>query len=341
MFWNKKYDLIAIGDTVTDAFIKLEEAHVNAIVNTDTCEICMKFADKIPFESVEVCPAVGNSANAAVSSARLGLSTAIITNLGRDRDGEDAISQFKKEGIGTEFIESHAGFKTNYHYVLWYEKDRTILIKHENYPYKFPKIPPPKYIYLSSLGEKTLDFHKEIEKYLVDNGDVKLVFQPGTYQIRFGTDALSEIYKRTEIFFCNVEEAEKILKIQIEGEAGEKDGEKIKKLISGMHALGPKIVCITDGPKGAYASEGTNVWSMPLYPDIKEPYERTGAGDAFSSTFTAAIILGKSIEEALMWGPINSMAVVQEVGAQKGLLNQEKLLEYLKIAPEYYKPKKI
>ncbi len=331
MFWNKKYDVIAIGDTVTDAFIRLKEAHVNCNIKTDTCEICMKFADKIPYEFVEVCPAVGNSANAAVSCARLGISTAIITNLGNDEQGKEAIAQFKKEGIGGEYIKVHSGMKTNYHYVLWYEQDRTILIKHENYPYALPNITEPKWIFFSSLGEHSLPFHKEIEKYLDNHPDVKLAFSPNTFQMKWTNDLLG-IYKHTTIFSCNVEEVGRILKT---------DSIDIPTLMKGMHALGPKIVCITDGPKGAYASDGTNIWSMPLYPDIKPPYERTGAGDAFFSTFTSAIILGKSVEEALMWGPINSMMVVQEVGAQKGLLTQPKLLEFLKNAPEDYKPKKM
>jgi hypothetical protein len=35
------------------------------------------------------------------------------------------------------------------------------------------------------------------------------------------------------------------------------------------------------------------------------------------------------------------MSVVQQVGAQKGLLSREKLEEYLKNAPEEYKLRKI
>ena len=78
-----------------------------------------------------------------------------------------------------------------------------------------------------------------------------------------------------------------------------------------------------------------------MYPDIAPPVDRTGAGDAFSSTFTAAITLGKTIPEALRWGPINSMSVVQYIGAREGLLSQEKLLEYLQKAPADYKVKEI
>ncbi len=331
-FKSKKFDFVGIGDTVTDAFIKLKEAHLNCNLNNESCEICMKYGDKIPYESVDVCPAVGNSANAAVSAARLGLNAAIVTNLGKDQNGEEALAQFEKEGVSTKFIREHDGIKTNYHYVLWYEQDRTILIKHQEYPGSFPDIDDPKWIYLSSLGEHTLPYHHEIEKYLAEHPDIKVVFQPGTYQIRFGTESLAGIYKRTEIFFCNLEEAERILKVE------DRD---VKNLAKGIHALGPKIVCITDGPKGAYVSDGSEMWFMPPYPDPKPPYERTGAGDAFSSTFAVAIIKGKSIEEALMWAPINSMSVVQDIGAQRGLVTEEKLFEYLKNAPVDYKPRKI
>lgn len=40
---------------------------------------------------------------------------------------------------------------------------------------------------------------------------------------------------------------------------------------------------------------------MPLYPDPAPPKERTGAGDAFASTFVAALAKGNTIEEALQW----------------------------------------
>ena len=78
---------------------------------------------------------------------------------------------------------------------------------------------------------------------------------------------------------------------------------------------------------------------MPIYPDPGPPVERTGAGDAFASTFTAAIMRGKSVKEALAWGPINSMNVVQHPGAQEGLLTEEKIQALLEKAPEWYVPK--
>lgn len=329
--WRKqKYDFIAIGDTVTDAFIKLKDAHVN--LNRNEREICMRFGDKIPYEEVYVVPAVGNAANAASSAARLGLKTAFVSNVGEDDFGKEIIKVLGKEGIDTQFIKVNSGKKTNYHYVLWYGDDRTILIKHHEYDYKLPDIGNPRWIYFSSMGENSLEFHGELEKYLQEHPDIKLAFQPGTYQMKFGKEKLAGLYRRSEVFFCNKEEAQRILEVE------ESD---IKKLLQAIYSLGPKIVAITNGPNGAYTFDGSGFLFMPPYPDPKPPLQRTGAGDAFSSTFTVALALGKGVREALQWAPINSMSVVQGIGARAGLLSREKLEEYLKNAPENYKPNKI
>jgi ribokinase len=186
------------------------------------------------------------------------------------------------------------------------------------------------WVYFSSIGEHALPFHHEIVKWLNDRPNTKLAFQPGTFQIKVGTEELKDIYGRTELFFCNKEEAQIILKNQTHD---------IKELLTGINNLGPKYVVITDGPNGfeAYDSNINKFYSLPMYPDIAPPVERTGAGDATSSTITAMMALGKSFEEALLYGPINSMNVVQYVGAREGLLSKEKIEEYLAQAPENYK----
>ena len=74
-----------------------------------------------------------------------------------------------------------------------------------------------------------------------------------------------------------------------------------------------------------------------MYPDPKPPVERTGAGDATASTTVAYLIKGLSLEEALLRGQINSMNVVQEIGAQKGLLTAEQIEEWYAKRPADYK----
>ena len=321
-----KYDFLAIGDVVTDAFIRL--ADDSAEIKDD--KLCLKYRDKIPFESAVVVPAVGNSANAAVAASRLGLKVGLISNIGDDRAGEDIIARLKTEQVGTELISANKGKASNYHYVLWYKDDRTILIKHEDYAYHIPHFEEPQWIYFSSMGESSLRFHDEFADFLSGHPDIKLVFQPGTFQMKFGTERLSKIYARTDLFFCNREEAMRILKTQ---------NNEVALLARGLHALGPKVVVITDGVEGAYTSDGHKIWFMPPYPDPKPPFERTGAGDAFSSTFTAALAVGLSLQDAMRWGPINSMSVVQYIGAHEGLLRRSQLERFLADAPADYKPK--
>lgn len=332
----KEIDFLAIGDIVTDAFIELQDAQVHCNIDNENCMISMRFGDKIPYKDVTVVTAVGNSPNASVSTARLGLQSAVMTHVGNDDFGKECIDALNQRGVITDFITVEDGKKTNYHYVLSFNAERTILIKHEEFTYDLKQQigdTIPKWVYFSSVGENSMDYHHDIARWIKEN-NIKLAFQPGTFQISLGSEKLRDIYAVSEIFFCNVEEAQKILG---------STSRDVKELLLKMHTLGPKIVCITDGPAGAYAYDSYNdtYWFHPIYPDPKPPVERTGAGDSFSSTFTVAVALGKTVPEALSWGPINSMNVVQHIGAQAGLLTREKLEEYLANAPEYYKPEQI
>jgi len=332
---SQQYDFVAIGDITVDAFISLSEkdARITTEEKTGRKVLSMYFGGKLPYEDVTVVNAVGNSPNAAVSAHRLGLRSTLYANLGHDRNGKDCLDQLRKEGVDTDLIKIHEDKKTNYHYVLRYGAERTILIKHEEYPYTLPHFTnPPKFFYFSSVGENSLQFHHDIATYVREHPETKLSFQPGTFQIRLGHEILKDLYAVTEIFFCNKEEAQEILKTE---------EQSMPQLLKGIKALGPKIPVITDGPNGAFALDGETTWFMPMYPDPKEPVSRTGAGDAFSSTFTSAIALGYDIKTALAWGPINSMSVVQHIGAQVGLLSREQIEEYLRNAPENYTPSQV
>lgn len=321
-------DFIAVGDTTVDEFISLKEAHINCDINNEECTISMKWGDKIPYEFSKLVPAVGNAANAAVAAARLGLSSGFVSNVGKDRFGEEILAAFAREGVDTRYITVNKDIPTNHHYVLMYNAERTILIRHEPYNYMIPEgFAPPKWIYLSSAGERSEAFHGELAAWLRAHPETKLAFQPGTFQMEMGKEKLAPLYAATELVACNKEEAERILGL------GETD---IKELLEKMIGLGPKIALITDGPKGAYAYDGNEMLKVPMYPDPKPPVSRTGAGDASTSTVVVALALGKPLREALLWGPINSMSVVQEIGAQKGLLTRAALEEYLAKAPEHY-----
>ncbi len=327
---DKQIDFLAIGDLVVDDFIRLNDAEATCDLDQENCKLCVRFGDKVPFEFHEVLYAVGNSANAAVSASRLGLHSALSAVVGNDENGKACMKSLADDNVALDYIEIDPKLPTNYHYVLWYGPERTILVNHAPFERHFPKdMKAPKWIYLSSLGENTEEYHHEIASWLKEHPETKLAFQPGTFQIKLGIEKLKDIYELTEIFYCNLEEAQRIL--------GTKDNDP-KNLMNMIHDLGPKIVVVTNGIKGAYARDiDGSMYFMPVYPH--EPVERTGAGDSFSSTVASLLCIGKTLSEALTRAPINAMSVTQFTGAQKGLLSQEKIEEYLKNAPEDYKIK--
>jgi sugar/nucleoside kinase (ribokinase family) len=331
---SKPY-VLAVGDIVTDAFIQLLEDQAEVYKDEDGNErISMEFGSKPPYDHVDVIDAVGNSANAAVAFSRLGLDAGLMAFIGDDKTGEDALGYLKQQRVDTSMVSVKKDTKTNYHYVLRYGADRTILIKYEDYDYKWqePKR-KPDWIYLSMLSEASWQLHEDMTDYLEKHKDIKLIFQPGTFHFKWGVHKLERIYKRSYLVVMNREEAALVV--------GKKSSEKISVLAEALHKLGPEIAVITDGPKGAYVSDGQKILKVPNYPDPAPPYDRTGAGDAFASTLVAGLALGEPIEKAMLWAPINSMNVVQKLGAQAGLLTKAKIEKYLQEAPKDFKTEEI
>lgn len=323
--------ILAVGDIITDAFIKLSEDYAETYTDEKGYKrLSFELGAKLPYDGVDIVEAVECSPNAAVSMSRLGLDVSLMSWLGDDGPGKDMRDYLKAQGVHTDELVVENGKKTNYHYVLRYGADRTKLQRFEDYSYEWhaPKR-RPDWLYLGVLGEKTWPLHKDMLHYLEHNQDIKLAFQPGMYHLMWGAEKMKGFYARSDVVILNREEA-----VTVTG--GNHDD--VQDLINKLHELGSKIVVITDGPQGAYASDGQQRWQMPLYPDPAPPVERTGAGDAFASTFVAALAKGYDIERALQWAPINSMSVVQKIGAQAGLLTEKELEKFLRDSPDWYRP---
>jgi len=319
-----KYDIVSIGDTTIDAFIALHEASVHCAVDHTNCQLCLSYADKIPYDSLILLPA-GNSTNNAVGSRRLGLKNAFITGVGNDEHGRMIIKELKREGIDTKLIHVNNAGHTNFHFVLSFQGERTILIKHNKLDYKVPSRLDTKWIYFSSMAQGTEKFHSDFGKFLKKNPKIKVAFNPGTFQMRMGLSKLKDIYRRTEILFLNKEEAQLVLKNQTKN---------IKSLLTGMHKLGAKIAVITDGRQGSYASNGSaKIWYMDEF--VGPHIEATGAGDAYGTAFTAAILYGRPVSEAMQWGTTNGGHVVMFVGPHAGLQTRAQIETYIKKHPKF------
>lgn len=326
--------LLAIGDIFTDAFIKLDENYARIDTDDDGSKrLSFPFGSKPPYERVDIVKAVGPSPNAAISCSRLGLDVGLMSWLGDDDAGRESLEHLASEHVDTAQMVTQPNTKSSYWYVLRHGADRTMLVRSEEYSYDW-NAPEhvPDWIYLSYIGANSWPLHVDLLAYLNEHPEIKLVFQPGTYHFEWGVEKLKDVYRQSYMIVLNREEA-----VDVTG----RQYDSMKDLFEGLHELGPKVAVITDGPNGSYASHDGKMYSIPNYPDPAPPVDRTGAGDAFASTIVAALAVGEPIETALTWAPINSMNVVQKIGAQLGLLSRDEIKKYLESAPDWYQVKEL
>ena len=324
-------DVLAVGDTTQDIFLKMHEAGLQCDLDGNNCKICFDYADKIAVEKKTDIPAVGNAAKNAIGVARLGLKAALYTVVGDDDQGHKAKSVLEENHVATDYVAYDKERGTNLSIVINYKSERTIFVYHEPREYVWPALSSdPAWIYLtSSSGSGVEALHAQALEYLNAHSDVKLAFNPGTHQMKLGKEKLLPLLARTDILFLNREETARVLEV---------DTLEIKDLIAGMHSVGVKLFVLTDGPDGAYVSDGKGIHFVGIFDG--PVVERTGCGDAFGSGFLSAIIKGKTVEEALLWGNANSTSVVQFIGAREGLLEESAVEALIKenahVVPSLY-----
>lgn len=319
---NNQFQLLSIGDASIDSFVTPTESETMCKLDSKDCLICFTYGDKIPVKNLEL-SAGGNAANNAVGVTRLGIKTAIVLTLGTDSIGNQIVDSLGKEKVDLTYVIQQPATTSNYSIVINYSGERTIFTYHAPRSYEFPvNLPVSPWVYLTSMGESFKPFYNHLSDWLAKNPNVKLAFNPGSWQLKSGVEGIGNILKRTDIIFVNREEAEKLTN------SPQSTG-KEKELLTALSNLGPKMCVITDGGNGSFIFNGTKFLKVGILP--VDPYERTGAGDAFGSGFLSAVIKAKPIEEALLWGTSNSASVIGYTGPQKGLIKEADMPQWLEM----------
>ena len=108
----------------------------------------------------------------------------------------------------------------------------------------------------------------------------------------------------------------------------------LKEMFRKLKVSDYQVIVITDGGAGAYAYNGKQYFYCPCFDG---PVTSTlGAGDAFASTFCAALQkFDKDIAKAIVAASINSAAVVSEFGATSGLLTFDQIIEKMNQNPDF------
>lgn len=317
------HDIITIGDIKLDTFVVLDDNNGQIGLKMPEAKLCMDYGAKIGVKIVDSQMA-GSAPNVAVGLARMKQKSAVLSFMGVDTTHTLAMEVLKKEGVGTEFIQTLPDQQSSYSVVLNFKSEKTILTGHIEHDYKLPKdFPNPTWLFVSEMGHGYEHLYSDVVAYSKKDG-VKIAMNPGSIQVHELKQELYDLISVCHVLFVNREEAQIITKL---------DTLEIHKLSGALYKMGPKHVVITDGKNGAYEFGGHNLRFCPIFPG--KPLEATGAGDSFATGYLGALMHGEECSEGLRWGAVNAASVVAFVGPQKGLLTAEEIKKRLADHPEY------
>ncbi len=306
-------DILTIGDSCIDVTMHVSNADEVSMPDSEKQQICFVHGSKIPVDKF-YSSIGGNSVNVATGCSRMGLKTAVYTEISDDTNGNLIINELNKLGINTEFCIKNQGEVTNVNSIVVHNYERTIFSYHAPRNYKVRDWEKPTFLYYTSIGEGFEKFQMELIDYIEKNKDIGVIFNPGTQQMKAGYNSIKEFLEVTNILILNLDEAVRLV--------GEKP---LPKMHIDLQKLGPKLTVITDGKNGASGFDGENLVKVSAYTDGREVKDKTGAGDAFSSGFISAIFHKKPLKEALGWGSINSFGEITKESAGTGIFNKKEM----------------
>lgn len=266
----------------------------------------------------------GCSVNVAVGLARTGEKVSCYASIGDDSIGSWMQEKMKQEGIGLETVRVQSQCVSDLSFILvdGNSGERTIFsnqVSNKLLDVEGDRLAGFNWIF---IGDLSGDWQKNMDKIFQaakENG-ISVAYNPRQKTIHEDVARVIDGVRQSEIVFLNKDEA-----IEIVSALAGVDNSRLEEesyLLSQLQQLGPKVVVVTDGSRGAWAAGEKMMHAQPI---LQKAVDTTGAGDAFTSGFFSAYVKEKTLMDCLGWGIVNSSSSVLYYGGQEGLLTEESI----------------
>ena len=324
--------VFTIGSATTDVFVECNSANIVSVSGLEKCSEYMSYpyGAKVDMTNFSSCPG-GGGVNTAMNFAKLGYDTSAIFKIGDDIFSAGILNAFKNTNINLENIICDKTVSTGFSIILVsFQGDRTVLahrganalIAEEDINYEALK--SADWLYIAPLNGKSNMVLEPLVKF-AHKHDIKVCFNAGTTSIKQGFDHIKKILNSANIVIMNKEEASMCVGVDVRPDtkdvkySSEIIHPDIKLMLKTLKNADYQVIVITDGKLGAYAYDGRKYYYCPVYPS--ETVSTLGAGDAFASTFFAALDKTElNIGKSLMYASVVSSSVVSKFGASEGLI---------------------
>lgn len=324
--------IICIGQSCKDIFFPTTEGKIIdtpedlASKQEIAFELGAKFKIDERYESLGGC-----AANVASGLARLDLAPLCYSHIGDDQASEWVKQELVKNGVDVSLVSQGKNCKSDLSAIIVDKNSGERIIFSNQSANKGLEIIPAiiKEAEWYFIGDLHGDWENDLEtifKTAAEN-DIKTAYNPRQSNIHDNAGYIVSKIAQCEILFLNKDESIEIISGLDEPVAREKLDDEIF-LVNKLKDLGAKMVVVTDGTRGAWATDGEKIFFAPAL--TTNAKDTTGAGDAFSSGFLAAHLKDKKIEECLRWGIVNSANSVDFYGGVEGLLDENAISQKIK-----------
>lgn len=341
------FKVLTIGSATIDLFVESDDANIVSVCTKNRNSDFMSYPYGSKIDIPEFSSNVGGGGiNTACNFANLGFDTSAIFKLGKDFYSEGILRFFETKNVNLNNIIQKEDTTTGCSVILVsFQGDRTVLAHRGANScinideINLQAIKDADLLYIAPLNGDSNKIIEPIIKTATDAG-TKICFNAGTTSLKKGYEHIKKILDAAHVVVLNKEEASLATGIEVrpdtkvEKYSHETIHPDIKTMLTKLKVKDYQVIVITDGKKGAYAYEGEKFYFCETFPS---PVVSTlGAGDSFASTFCGAMYRNnKDVGKALMYGSVNSAAVVSKFGATEGLLTFEEIEAKLASHPDY------
>lgn len=317
------YRTLSIGGATYDLFVRLPKETVHECDKAESFALPLGAKIRVD-ELIEACG--GGASNTSVGLSRLGCDAHFEGVLSSDQWGEKLLQNLRANGVQTDCVTIVENEVSSFSIILSGSSGERVILYEPGtnahlHDVTFDKhvLSTVDWVYLNHIQEGSCVIQDDIvEKLAIDNGP-GLTWNPGGCQIDRGIhpEATAALLKHTDLLLLNKRE---ILAFT--------QSDSTEDAIKSVADAGVKHVIVTEGKNGSTGFDGHTLYRCPVLENI-DSIDTTGAGDAFGTAATWALLSGMPLPEAMKAGTIQGASVVGAVGAQTALLTDTEITQRL------------
>jgi ribokinase len=266
----------------------------------------------------------GKGANQAVAAARLGVPTTLVGRVGADDFGRSLLAAVQTAGVNSDAVQIDPTTPSGVALI-------TVSAAGENQILVIPgangqindsdvegllSLLPPAQVLLLQL-EIPLAIVQKAARAARQSG-VLVILDPAPAP----SESLAELYPWVDILTPNEVEASQLVGFPVQ------DRPSAERAAIALRQKGVATVIVKLGAEGAVCATADRLDYFP--PFSVDVVDTVAAGDAFAGGLATALVEGKSLPQAILWGCATGALATTQSGAQSAMPDRATLIAFLK-----------